>query len=109
MSLMLASTQISVWPGLSFSSGWNWPLTVNCTSRWFSGSDGFAGMFFDGLVKVCRFCGMNWFCPRWLCGDSGPAYQLVKYSRALGGLREVHRRQARLSTCRRRAGCPPAA
>ena len=77
---MLANTQISVWPGLTFSSGWNWPLTVNCTSRSFSGSDGFGGTFLVGLVKVCRFCGMNWFCPRWLKSDSGPAYQLVKYS-----------------------------
>ena len=23
---------------------------------------------------------MNWFCPRLLCGDSGPAYQCVMYS-----------------------------
>src|ERR1700687_2371559 len=83
MSLMLASTQISVWPGFSFSSGWDWPLTGNCTSRWLSGSAGSAGTFFDGLVKLCRFVGMNWFCPRWLFGDSGPVYQFVTYSAPL--------------------------
>src|ERR1700682_4163084 len=83
MSLMLASTQISVWPGLSFSSGGNCPLTVNCTSRWLSGRVGSAATFFVGLVKLCRFDGMYWFWPRWLFGDSGPVYQLVKYSAPL--------------------------
>ena len=57
---MLATTQISVWPGLIFSSGWNWPLTVNCTSRWFSGRSGFSATFVVGLSKVIRFDGMNW-------------------------------------------------
>jgi hypothetical protein len=83
MSLMLANTQISVWSGFSLSSGWNCPLMVNWTSRSLSGSDGFGRMVFDGLVKVCRFCGMNWFCPRWLWTESGPAYQFVKNSAPL--------------------------
>src|SRR5690242_9933567 len=74
---MLASAQISVCPGLIFNSGWNCPLTVNCTSRWLSGSDGSAGRFVDGLVKLWRLVGMNWFPPRLLFGDSGPAYQFV--------------------------------
>ena len=76
---MLATAQISVWPGLIFSSGWNWPLTVNCTSRSFSGSVGFSAMFSVGLSKLSRFAGMNWVWPRLLCGDSGPAHQGVMY------------------------------
>ena len=96
MSLILANTQISVWPGLIFSSGWNWPLMVNCTSRSFSGSAGFAGDVLRRAVNVCRFCGMNWFCPRCLRIDSGPAYQLRDVLGTLRGFGEVHRRQARL-------------
>ena len=92
---MLANTQISVCPGLTFSSGWNCPLMVNCTSRSLSGSAGFAGMVFVGLVNVCRFCGMNWFCPRWLRIESGPLYQLVKNSAPLLLFCEVHRSKAR--------------
>ena len=76
---MLASDQISVCPGLSFSSGWNWPFTVNCTSRWFSGNAGSAGTLTEPLVKLCRLPGMIWFWPRWLFGDSGPVYQFVRY------------------------------
>ena len=48
---MLATTQISVWPGLIFSSGWNWPLTVNCTSRSILRQRGILGTFLVGLVK----------------------------------------------------------
>src|SRR5438874_443556 len=77
MSLTLASTQISVCPGFIFNSGWNAPLTVNCTSRWLSGSAGSAGTFVVGLVKLCRLVGMNWLPPRLLFGDRGPEYQFV--------------------------------
>ncbi len=76
---MLASDQISVCPGLSFSSGWNWPFTVNCTSRSFSGSVGSAGTLTESPVKLCRLPGMIWFWPRWLFVDSGPVYQFVRY------------------------------
>ena len=76
---MLATTQISVWPGLIFSSGWNCPLTVYCTSRWFSGSAGFSAIFSLGLSKAIRLDGMNWVWPRLFFGDSGPAHQGVTY------------------------------
>ena len=83
MSLTLQSTQISVWPALLLMTGWNWPLTVNCTSRWASGSDGFGGIPGSALpacaVKRSRLLGMNWKSPRSLRIESGPAYQTVKY------------------------------
>src|ERR1700734_3751765 len=83
MSLTLASTQISVCPGLTLRTGSNNPLTVNFTSRSESGRLGLASTSPPSesavAAKRCKFVGTNWNRPRKLLIDRGPAYHTVAH------------------------------
>ena len=96
MSLMLATAQISVWPGLIFSSGWNWPLTVNCTSRWFSGSAGFSATFFGRAGEGHEIRRDELRLAAVVVRRQRPGLPGRDVLGALGGVGDVHRGQARL-------------
>ena len=110
MSLTFASTQISVWPALLLMTGWNWPLTVNCTSRWVVGKRRIWRQHPVGTARMrgeaLQIAGMNWKSPRALRIESGPAYQTVKYFVSRLGLVEVHRREQTGGRCRSPARRP---